>query len=229
MADDLVVLLDVDNTLLDTDLLRVRLDAALTGALGEHDKKRFWEVYERVREELDFVDLPETIESFGRECRDEGGMEKVRAAVYDLPFSELLYDESMAAIRHVASFATPVILSDGDQDFQRHKIRSAGLEEAVGGNVLVYVHKEQELDDVRRRFPASHYVMVDDKARILAAMKEAMGEELTSIMICQGKYANDPAHHDYPEADITIDGIGGLLELSRDDLLRPREDSLRSG
>lgn len=220
MSTDLVVLLDVDNTLLDNDLLRVRLDAALTGALGEDDTQRFWEVYEQVREELDFVNLPETIERFGRECLDAGGVGRVSAAVYDLPFAELVYPESLAAIRHVGSFATPVILSDGDQLFQRRKIRVAGLEEAVAGNVLIYVHKEQEIDDIRRRFPASHYVMVDDKPRIQAAMKAAMGGDLTSVMVCQGKYAHDPSHHDYPEPDITIDGIGGLRALSRDELVR---------
>ena len=148
-------------------------------------------------------------------------MGKVSAVLYDFPFREFLYPESLAAVRHVASIATPVILSDGDQLFQRHKIKAAGLEEAVSGNVLVYVHKEQEIRDVRRRFPASHYAMVDDKLRIHAAMKAAMGEQLTGVMVCQGKYAHDPAHHDVPEADITIEGIAGLLALGADQLANP--------
>ncbi len=221
MSVDLVVLLDVDNTLLDNDLLRVRLNAALKRTLGADDAALFWHVYEQTREEIDVVDLPETIERFGHQCQGAGGIEKATRAVYDFPFADLLFRESLAAIRHVASFATPVILSDGDQLFQRHKIRAAGLEEAVGGNVLVYEHKEREIDDIRRRFPASHYVMVDDKARILAAMKAAMGDELTSVMVCQGKYAHDPSHHDFPEADLTIESISGLLALSRDDLAKP--------
>ncbi|MFQ6019370.1 MAG: HAD family hydrolase, partial [Dehalococcoidia bacterium] len=138
------------------------------------------------------------------------------------PFQECLYSDSLRAIRHVASFATPVILSDGDQLFQRHKIRASGLEAAVAGKVLVYVHKELSTHDIQKRFPAAHYVMVDDKARIHAATKGAMGEQVTTVMICQGQYAHDPAHHDFPEADITIEGIGGLLALTGEQLLRPR-------
>ncbi len=218
MSADLVVLLDVDNTLLDTDLARIRQEEALASALGRDHSERFWEIYEQVREELDLADFHEVMERFGRECPDAGSIGRASAALYDFPFAELLFPDSLAAIRHVASFATPVILSDGDQLFQRHKIRAAGLEEATGDNVLVYEHKEREIEDIRRRFPARHYVMVDDRARILAAMKATMGGELTSVMVCQGKYADEPG---FPEADITIESIGGLLALSRDDLANP--------
>jgi hypothetical protein len=218
---DLVVLLDVDNTLLDNDLLRARLEGDLEGALGPEDSARFWEVYEQVRADTDVVDLPKTIERFARECPDAASIGKVSAVVYDFPFTDHLYREGSEVIRHISSFATPVILSDGDQLFQRHKIRVSGLEEAVGGNVLVYVHKEEEVEDIRRRFPAEHYAIVDDKPRIHAAMKAAMGEELTTVMVCQGRYANDPSHNDFPEADITIEGIGGLLELTAEQLSNP--------
>lgn len=218
---DMVVLLDVDNTLLDTDLLRTRLENDLEGVLGCEDGTRFWEIYEEVRVEKDLVDLPETIERFARECGDPACVGMVSAEVYEFPFADHLYRESLEAIRHISSFATPVILSDGDQLFQRHKIRVAGLEEAVGGNVLVHVHKEQEIEDIRRRFPSRHYVVVDDKPRILAAMKAAMGEQLTTVMVRQGRYANDTSHNDFPEADITIEGIGGLLELTTEQLSNP--------
>lgn len=220
-APALVVLLDVDNTLLDNDLVRSRLEAELAGVLGREHSARFWEIYEQVRAETDRVDFPETIERFGPACPDEGCVGRVSAVLYDFPFREYLYPDSLAAIRHVASFATPVILSDGDQLFQRYKIRHAGLEDAVAGNVLVYVHKEQELPDMRKRFPASHYAMVDDKPRIHAAMKAEMGEHLTAIMVCQGTYAHDPSHHDFPEADLTIEGIGGLLALNAERLTSP--------
>lgn len=219
---DLVVLFDVDNTLIDNDLIRSGLERELTRVLGAEHDARFWEIYEQVREESDYVNFPETVELFGRECADTTCVSRVSAVLYHFPFREYLYPESLKAIRHVASFATPVILSDGDQLFQRYKIRAAGLEEAVSGNVLVYVHKEENLEDVRKRFPAAHYVMVDDKPRIHAAMKPQMGERLTSIMVCQGKYAHDPSHHYFPEADITIEGIGGLLELAADELAKPR-------
>lgn len=219
---DLVVLLDVDNTLLDNDLVRARMEHDLADVLGEEHAARFWEIYEQVRAETDVVDFPATVERFGRECPDSACVGEVSAALYGFPFQECLYPDSLRVIQHVASYATPVILSDGDQLFQRYKIRSAGLEKAVAGNVLVYVHKEQSTHDIRKRFPSKHYVMVDDKARIHAAMKEAMGDEITTVMVCQGKYATGPAHDDYPEADITIDSIGGLLELTAERLLSQR-------
>lgn len=214
----IVVLLDVDNTLLDNDLVRARLEEVLAGALGSQHAGRFWDIYEEVREETDFVNFPETVERFGRECADTGCVSAVSSVLYEFPFREVVFSQSLDAIRHVAGFATPVILSDGDQLFQRYKIRAAGLEAAVGGNVLVYVHKEHEIADIRRRYPAAQYAMVDDKPRIHAALKGQMGDGVTTVMVCQGKYAHDPSHHDFPEADITIEGIGGLLELSEEDL-----------
>ena len=214
----LVVLVDVDNTLLDNDLIRSRLGEALADVLGEEHADRFWEIYEAVREESDFVDFPHTIERFGRECPDTGCVGRVSAVLYDFPFREFVYPQSLDVLRHLSSFATSVILSDGDQLFQRYKIRAAGLEEAVAGNVLVYVHKEQEIADIKRRFPARHYVMVDDKPRIHAAMKPALGDELTTVMVCQGKYANEPAHDDFPDANITVDSIGDLLTLGANEL-----------
>ena len=215
---ELVVLLDVDNTLLDNDRILAALENDLADVLGAEHSKRFWAIYEQVRAEFDFVNFPATIERFARECSDAACVGKVSAALYDFRFSEFLYPESLAAVQRVASFATPVILSDGDQLFQRHKIRASGLEDAVSGNVLVYVHKEQEVGDIRRRFPASHYAIVDDKPRIHAAMKAAMGEQLTGVMVFQGKYAHDPAHHDFPDADITIEGIAGLVALTAEEL-----------
>jgi len=223
---DLVVLLDVDNTLLDNDLVRTQLERDLSRVLGPEHAARFWEIYEEVRTETDVVDFPETLERFARECPDTASVSKVSAGLYNFPFGKYLYPDSLRAIRHVASFATPVILSDGDQLFQRYKIRVAGLEEAVAGKVLAYDNKEENTEDIRKRFPAIHYAVVDDKARILAAMKPAMGQQVTTVMVCQGKYARDPAHHDFSEADITIDGIGGLLALSAEELANPR---LRKG
>ena len=218
-SDRLVVLLDVDNTLLDNGLVRERLEGRIAEALGKQQAARFWELYEVVREELDFVSFPETMERFGRECTDARCVNRLSTLLYDFPFAQLVYPESLSSIAHVSSFALPVILSDGDQLFQRYKIRSAGLEDAVAGNVLVYVHKEQEIADITVRFPADHYIMVDDKPRIHAAMKAAFGERLTAVMVCQGKYAHDPRHRDFPEADLIIEGIGGLAALTAEDLI----------
>ncbi len=218
---DLVVLFDVDNTLLDNDLIRTGLEHELSGLLGREHSGRFWEIYEQVRAETDLVNFPETIERFGRECPDTACVSKVSAALYNFPFDRYLYPDSHRAIRHVASFATPVILSDGDQLFQRYKIRSAGLEAAVDGNVLVYDHKEEHTQEIARLFPADRYVMIDDKPRIQAAMKSAMGARITTVMVCQGKYAHDPAYRNFPEADIVIEGIGGLLALTPEQLRDP--------
>jgi len=218
IAHDMVVLFDVDNTLLDNDQVRIRLEKDLSGVLGPEHAERFWEIYEDVREDLDFVNFPETVERFGRECPDTDCVGRVSAVIYGFSFEDFVYADSLAVINHVSSFALPVILSDGDQLFQRYKIRSAGLETAVDGNILVYVHKEQELGDIMERFPAVHYAMVDDKPRIHAAMKRAMGAKMTTVMVCQGKYAHDRSHDEFPEADVTIESIGGLLTLTAGEL-----------
>jgi FMN phosphatase YigB (HAD superfamily) len=219
MSSGLVVLLDVDNTLLDNDLVRSRLAGDIAALLGDEYAARFWRIYEHVRAETGLVDFPRTVERFHAGCPEAGSEGALSALLYEFPFQQCLFPDTVEAIRHVSAFATPVILSDGDQMFQRYKIRAAGLEEAVAGNVLVYAHKEQNLDDVRKRFPAGHYAMVDDKARILAALKERMGRELTTVMVCQGKYAHDPEHHRYPEPDVTIQDIGGLLALTAEGIV----------
>lgn len=216
---DLVVLLDVDNTLLDNDSLRARLEDGLVEVLGEESAGRFWEKYEEVRLAKDMVDLPETIERFLSDCPGAPDAKRVRAAVYDFPFKDFVYPESLQVLRHISSFAKPVILSDGDQMYQRHKIREAGLEAAVGGDVLVYVHKEEEFDDVRARFPAEHYAMVDDKIRIHAALKDAQGDLVTTVMVRQGRYARDLPRNSSPDPDIMIDSIGDLLRLDAGQLM----------
>lgn len=210
----LVFLLDVDNTLLDNDLVRVRLEEGLREVLSPIEAARFWETYERVRVETDVVNFPETLEHFGGECTDVQLVSSVSSVLYGFPFSECVYPDTFAVIQHLKSLGTAVILSDGDQMFQRHKIRSAGLEAAVDGNVLVYVHKEHNTSEILKRFPADRYVMVDDKARIHAAMRAALGQRVVTVMVCQGHYAQDPAHHEYPEPDVTVEGIGGLRSLS---------------
>ena len=181
--------------------------------LGEESAGGFWKIYEEVRLAKDMVDLPETIERFLSDCAGAPDRKRVRAVVYDFPFKDFVYPESLQVLRHISSFAKPVILSDGDQIYQRHKIRESGLEAAVDGDVLVYVHKEQEFDNVRARFPASHYAMVDDKMRIHTALKDALGDLVTTVMVRQGRYARDLPRNSSPDPDIVIDSIGDLLRL----------------
>ncbi len=222
---DMVVLLDVDNTLLDNDRVRVELEAAVVDGVGPRRAARFWEIYEAVREELDHVDFPEAVERFGRECDEMECLGRLSSILYDFRFAACLYPQALQAIEHVKSLGLPVILTDGDQLFQRYKIRSAGLEAAVDGRVLVYVHKEQSTDDIRGRYPAAHYVVVDDKARIHAAMKAILGDLVTTVMVCQGHYAADPAHHDFPEADLTLESIGDLAHVTASHLRAAAEVS----
>jgi FMN phosphatase YigB (HAD superfamily) len=217
--EDLVVLLDFDNTLLDNDLVLTRMRHELRDVLPEHLADRFWKIYEQVRKDTDLVDFPRTMERFGRVCPDATCVGEVHAVLYSFPFQECLYPDSLKVIRHVESFASPVVLSDGDQFFQRYKIRASGVEEAVGGRVLIYAHKERETRDMQRRYPAKHYVMVDDKPRLHVAMKRIMGAKLTSVMVLQGKYARTLRQRHRRAIDIVLDGIGDLLALSAGDLI----------
>jgi FMN phosphatase YigB (HAD superfamily) len=211
--EPMVLLIDVDNTLLDNDLIRLRLGEILARQLGRMPAERFWEVYEAVREETGLVDFPLAIARFRAEYPEHREITRLEQMVFGFPFADVVYAEARPALRHAQRLGRPVILSDGDQNFQRHKIRAAGIEHAVNGHVLVYVHKELNTDEIMRRYPAEHYVMIDDKQRIHLAMKERLGERITTIHVCQGKYAHDPAHHDMRGADLTIEGIGGLREL----------------
>ncbi len=213
---ELVILLDVDNTLLDNDGVRSRLEAEIQGAVGPDRAERFWQLYEQVREELDFVNFPETMERFGRECDDSGCLGPLAGVLYGFRFAECLYAGAEAAIAHAKRLGLPVILSDGDQLFQRHKIRDAGLEAAVEGRVLVYVHKEQETADIQARHPADHYVMVDDKPRIHAAMKQALGPSVTTVFVRQGMYALAPTAREHGQPDLELASIADFTTLTTD-------------
>ena len=214
---DWVLLVDVDNTLLDNDRVRVALEAAIASAVGQERAPRFWEIYEEVRAALDFVNFPETLERFGRECDDIGCLGSASAVLYSFSFAECLYPAALPAVDHLKTIGRPVILTDGDQLFQRYKIRAAGLEAAFDGQVLVYVHKELETTDILRRYPAEHYVLFDDKPRIHAAMKRILGDLLTTVLVCQGQYAR-PVRADLLDPDITVDSIDDIRHLTADAL-----------
>ncbi len=212
----LVILFDVDNTLLDNDRVRDELEERVVAIVGADLNERFWDIYEQVRADLDHVSFPETLERFGRVCDDVGCVEGLSELLYDFPFRDDVYPGALAAIEHASRIGgLPVIVTDGDQFFQRYKVRSAGLAGAIDGRVLIYVHKEQQTDDIRRRFPAHHYVMIDDKGRILTAMKRRLGDQLTTVHVRQGKYAQEA-----PELppDRAIASIADFVSLSAAEL-----------
>ena len=206
---EIVFLLDVDNTLLDNDRFKTDLDREVRALLGERTA-RFHEIYEEVRDDCGYVDYPDTLRRFEREFPDEAHYAEVCALVLGHPFAEYLFPGALAAISAVARLGTTVILSDGDLLFQAAKIGRSGLARAVDGRVLIYEHKEKRLDDVRERFPAGRYVLVDDKPRILHDVKGAEPDVIT-VFVRQGSYARDT--QGCREPDHTIERIADLARL----------------
>jgi phosphoglycolate phosphatase-like HAD superfamily hydrolase len=215
----IVFFLDVDNTLLDNDRLKTDVAAAVVRLIGPERSQRFWEVYEQVRAEEDFVDFPQTIERMSRMYDDPGMGEELRRMLWNWPFADYLYPGAMDTIAYLQTLGTVVILSDGDPVFQPLKIERSGLEAAVDGQVLIYVHKEDELKDVFSRYPAGHYVAVDDKPRIISALERDCPDTFTTVLVLQGKYARQ-AEAD-PTPDYTIQRIGDLRTFTRANFLAP--------
>jgi len=214
MRSSIVYLLDVDNTLLDNDRVVADLMRHLERSVGEEPARRYWVIFERLRSELGYADYLGALQQYRTECPHDLNVIKASSYLINYPFANRLFPNSLDVIDRVKAWGPAVILTDGDVVFQPRKIERSGLYEAVDGNVLIYVHKEVELEDVERRFPAEHYVIVDDKLRLLDAIKTVWGSRVTSVFPRQGHYAHDPdALRRYPPADITIDRIGDLLEI----------------
>jgi FMN phosphatase YigB (HAD superfamily) len=210
----IVTLFDVDNTLLDNDRVTVDLSKFLEKEVGRERKERYWAIFEQLRSELGYADYLGALQRYRIENPCESHVLMVSHFLINYPFANRLFPNSLDAIDHAKQFGQVVILTDGDVVFQPRKIDRSGLLEAVERNILIYIHKEQELDDVERRYPADHYVMVDDKIRILAAMKKTWGSRVTTVFAKQGHYALDPKIvASYPDADITIDRIGDFSSL----------------
>lgn len=214
MSDATIVFLfDVDNTLLDNDRVTGDLQRYLEQQVGHERQQRYWEFFEQLRTELGYADYLGALQRYRLAYPRDPGLLTVSHFLVNYPFATRLYPDSLDAIEHVKQWDKAVILSDGDVVFQPLKIERSGIWEAVEGNVLIYIHKERELDDVEKRFPAAHYVLIDDKLRILAAVKKIWGSKVTTVFPRQGHYAHDPkALADYPPADISIDRIGDLLK-----------------
>ena len=216
---EVVFLFDVDNTLLDNDRVTADLKRHLTGAFGTERAQWYWDTFEALREELGYADYLGALQRYrGFDPRDLRVLELSQYLV-DYPFANRLYPESLDVIDLFREWGPVVILSDGDVVFQPLKVHRSGLFEAVDGRVLIYIHKEKELDDVERRFPAEHYVLVDDKVRILTAVKRAWGARLTTVFPKQGHYAFAADVASYPPPDVTIERIGALVEHDLPELL----------
>ncbi|MGB7069529.1 MAG: HAD family hydrolase [Pyrinomonadaceae bacterium] len=212
--DKIVFLFDVDNTLLDNDRVTRDLRVFLKNEVGPERSDRYWTIFEALRSELGYADYLGTLQRYRHEHPYDSRLLALSTYLIKYPFSHRLYPNSLDVLDRFKNYGKVVILTDGDVVFQPRKVESSGIFDAVGGNILIYIHKEQELKDVERRYPADHYVLVDDKIRILTAIKEIWGRKVTTVFPRQGHYAFDEKEvAKYPPADITIERIGELLEV----------------
>jgi FMN phosphatase YigB (HAD superfamily) len=216
-----VVLFDVDDTLLDNDAVQEDLSEHLERELGAANRDRYWSIFEALRNELGYADYLGALQRYRLEAPDDPRLLLLASFLLDYPFASRLYRGALAAVTHMQRLGTTVILSDGDVVLQPRKIQRSGLWDAVQGRVLIYIHKEQMLEVVARLYPARHYVMVDDKLRILAAMKQHWGHRVTGIFPRQGRYAHDASIiAAYPAADLSIEAIGDLAGYDIGTLLK---------
>ncbi|NNM64663.1 MAG: HAD family hydrolase [Burkholderiales bacterium] len=227
MGHDVVFFLDVDNTLLDNDRVINDLRQHLERAFGRASAERYWVHFERLRSELGYADYLGALQRYRMDALSDALSDprllEMSTFLIDYPFADRLYAGALRVIERLQRFGPTVLLTDGDVVFQPRKVQRSGLWHAVEGRVLIYLHKELMLEAVQQHYPAQHYVMVDDKLRILATMKQSLGERLTTVFPRQGHYANDPWNlANYPKADISLAGIGDLLDVDLAVLLEPK-------
>jgi FMN phosphatase YigB (HAD superfamily) len=218
---DTVFLFDVDNTLLDNDRVQADLSKHLTDSYGGEVHDRFWVIFEQLRAELGYADYLGTLERYRLEAMHHPKLLRIANWLIDYPFHERLYPNAIEVVKAAQRAGVAAILSDGDAVFQPRKIEKSRLWPLFGENVLIYIHKELELDDVEMHYPARHYVVIDDKLRILDAIKRVWGERVTTIFPRQGHYAADIKQIEaFPPADVTVEHIGDLLEFDLSALQR---------
>jgi FMN phosphatase YigB (HAD superfamily) len=214
-----VFLFDVDNTLLDNDHVTADLKRHLATRVGPERSQRYWQLFEDIRSELGYADYLGALQRYRIDYPHDPNLLTVSYFMMRYPFANRLFPNSVDAVEHVSQWGRAVILSDGDVVFQPRKVDRSGLFELFEGNVLIYVHKEQELDDVEQRYPADHYVLVDDKLRILDAIKKIWKSRVTTVFVRQGHYAHDPEiFKKFPPADISLERIGDLLNYGPQEL-----------
>jgi FMN phosphatase YigB (HAD superfamily) len=214
MPAPVVFLLDVDNTLLDHDRVVADLMRHLDQVIGRERQQHYWNIFNRLRQELGYADYLGALQQYRAAYPRDPNVLILSSFLINYPFANRLFPNSLDVIDRMKTWGPVVILTDGDVVFQPRKIERSGLFEAVDGNVLIYVHKELELDDVERRYPADRYVFVDDKLRLLAAVKAAWGRRVTTVFPRQGHYARDPEIlRSHPPADITVERIGDLVDI----------------
>jgi FMN phosphatase YigB (HAD superfamily) len=214
MSDKVVFLFDVDNTLLDNDAVTADLREHLEREVGHERQERYWSIFEELRTEVGYADYLGALQRYRANYPRDLHVLTVSHFLLTYPFPNRLFPNALGVVQGVKHYGLPVILSDGDVVFQPHKIRQAGLYDVFDGAVLIYVHKELELEDVARRYPADRYVLVDDKLRILSAIKEVWGEHVSTVFVRQGHYAHDEKTiSNYRPADYTIERIADLLSV----------------
>jgi FMN phosphatase YigB (HAD superfamily) len=208
----IVFLVDVDDTLLENDRIQEDLKRHLEREFGAECRDRYWAIQEELFKELGYRDYLGALQRFRIEHPYDPHLVTVASFLVDYPFANRLYPGSLEVLERFRGWGQTVILTDGDVVFQPRKIERSGIFEAVAGHVLIYIHKEEALDDVERRYPAQHYILVDDKLRILTAVKKAWGDRVTTIFVRQGKFALDPdVIASFPPADVTVERISDLL------------------
>jgi FMN phosphatase YigB (HAD superfamily) len=221
-ADDVIFLLDVDNTLLDNDRFAADLGDRLEGSFGAAERGRYWAIFGRLREQLGLADYLGSLQAFRAGLDDRPELLALSEFVLEYPFPSRLFPHALEAVAHLRSLGRPVVLSDGDIVFQPRKIQRSGIWEAVEGRVMIYLHKERVLDHMQARYPARHYVMVDDKPNLLAAMKLTLGSKLTTVFVRQGHYALAPESNSVqPAPDVVIERIGDLIHRNLSDFQVP--------
>jgi len=223
----LVFLVDVDNTLLDNDRIQRDLKRHLEREFGTATRDRYWAILEQLFTDLGYRDYLGALQRYRVEHPRDIHLLSMSSFLVDYPFANRLYSGSLDVLERFRSWGRTVILSDGDVVFQPRKVERSGIFEAVEGHVLIYIHKEEALDDVERRYPAQHYVLVDDKLRILAAVKKAWGERVTTVFPRQGQYAHDPTIiAACPPADLTVERIADLLNYDLPALLTSQQSQV---
>ncbi len=217
-----IFLLDVDNTLLDNDRFAADLGERLEQAFGPSERARYWAIFGRLREQLGLADYLGSLQAFRTGLDDHPEMLAMSEFLLEYPFAARAFPRALEAVAHLGELGRPVVLSDGDIVYQPRKIQRSGIWDAVDGRVMIYLHKERVLDHMQERFPASHYVMVDDKPTLLAAMKSVLKGKLTTVFVRQGHYALAPeAGTVAPAPDMTIEAIGDLLHHQLSDFQVP--------